>query len=787
MATSVPDSIQKPKHLLDVARVAVVGCGAVATRYHLPVLAGHEGFRLATFIDRDLARARELARQYGVPQVAEDVTALSPDTVDAAVVSTPAAFHAEVSLKLLAQGIHVFVEKPMAFTEQEARRMVETADENGVTLSVGLFRRLLPCTRLLRAVLDEERYGRPLRVDVEDGGTQGWAAATLGNMRREWAGGGVLMDMGSHILDRLVYLFPSTVELVEYRDNSQGGIESDCLVQLQWPHAAGPIEGRVELSRTRELRNTLRVECEQATLELRPSDRYQVHVLPGVGALTDTLSGTERGISESIGWADDREESWFEPFRAEFDDWLNAMRTGTSPQLSGLSSLRSVALIEECYRRREPLHEPIPLDQRVRLTTQTTPLNGHAGENEAGADQASPLHGVSTPLQRRLPEKILITGATGFIGCRLAEILSLREGVQVRALINNPGSAGRLARLPVEMVQANLRSPEDMRQVLQECDGVVHCAIGTSWKRREAWDVTVNGTRCVAAAAKSAGVKRFVHLSSIAIHGNDVQGVLDETTPIQPPRGDTYSESKTAAEKAVSHAARAGLSAVILRPTNVFGPFSKTFITRPVPALAAGQLCLVDAEDTPSNTIYVDNLVEAILAGLCLNTAVAPGEVFTIAEDDSPTWGAFYGYFAERMGRSYEVESAEGNAITRPRGGPLAWLSGLGRGMGEIALSAQSKALAQKILDTRPIGTFPRYCLDTYPGLERGLRNLLHMNEPEIYRRPAPSMAETVRIRPRNVRATSGKARRVLAYSPAVPRDRAMEVTWEWVKYARLV
>src|SRR5262249_54498064 len=149
------------------------------------------------------------------------------------------------------------------------------------------------------------------------------------------------------------------------------------------------------------------------------------------------------------------------------------------------------------------------------------------------------------------------------------------------------------------------------------CDAVVHCAIGTAYgDRKEIFAVTVGGTQTLVDAALAGGVRRFVHLSSIAVHGNDVSGIFDETTPIRPPRGADYSESKAAAEEVIRRAAHLGLRSLILRPGNVYGPFSKTFIVRPMQYLSREALVLAGSVDTPSNTVYVDNLIHAIVCAL---------------------------------------------------------------------------------------------------------------------------------------------------------------------------
>src|SRR5262249_3999939 len=149
------------------------------------------------------------------------------------------------------QGIHVLVEKPMATNYADAAAMVRTAQEHGVALAVGFFRRLLPSVRMLKALLNSEWLGKPQTLEAEGGGFYNWAAATLGNMRKDWAGGGALIDYGSHLLDLLHSLFDGPGEVLEYRDNALGGVEADCRVQLRMSHKGQPVEGTLEVARLR--------------------------------------------------------------------------------------------------------------------------------------------------------------------------------------------------------------------------------------------------------------------------------------------------------------------------------------------------------------------------------------------------------------------------------------------------------------------------------------------------------------------------------------------------------
>jgi len=736
---------------------------------------------VAALVDRDVKRASELARDYDIPTVLPDAEQLDPGLIDGALVATPPGHHASCCIDLVHRGIHVFVEKPMAVNLCQAQAMVEAAQAAGVALAAGYFRRLFPNVRLLRAMLDSGAYGQPVGFDAEEGGEYTWKLASLSSMHKDQGGGGVLIDIGSHVLDLLLYLFPGQATVLDYHDNALGGIETDCLARLRLHHGGKPVEGQVELSRTRGLRNSLRITCERATLELRTGERMKVSVIPRDSTLSDPETNCTRPLDLQARWGDEPETAGYEGYRAEIDDWLEGIATGQPPVLSGRSALPTVELIDRCYKQVKRIDEPwvwngLPLGQSEQALQATVRPSANGVSVAAGAAAA--------------PPRVLVTGASGFIGCRVAEVLHLGKGWQVRALVHKPGSAARLARLPVEMVQGDLKSREDVARAVTGCDAVVHCAVGTTYgQRREVFAVTVDGTRHLAEAALAAGVGRFVHLSSIAVHGNEVEGILDETTPVRPIRGGEYSESKAEAERIIERAARSGLPAIMLRPGSVYGPFSQTFSVRPIQYLRKGQLVLAGSANLPSNTVYVDNVVHAIVRALQAPLEMANGQAFMIGEGDELTWGAFYGYFASELNLELRIGPAEAAAAAACRwyARPWRWAGPWFRACGQLATSAELRALGKRFLNTDPVGRLPRWALARFPSLDRRLRRLVGTDTVMIYRRPAPiAAADVMEIRGRPAAICIDKARRVLGYEPIVPRRQALALTLQWIRHARL-
>src|SRR5437762_2514831 len=242
MLSVMQEKKAKTASLTGAVRIAVIGCGAMSRGFHIPILAGHDGVQIAALVDRDVKRTRHLARDYGIAHVFADAAELNADTVDAAIIATPPWHHAPCTLDLVRRGIHVLVEKPVALTAADVEEMVGAADEAGVVLAAGHFRRLFPSVRFVRAVLESGVLGRVIGFDAEEGGEYGWRLATLSNLRKDQGGGGVLIDIGSHVLDELFYVLPGAATVLEYRDNSLGGIETDCRLRFAIEHEGNAIE-----------------------------------------------------------------------------------------------------------------------------------------------------------------------------------------------------------------------------------------------------------------------------------------------------------------------------------------------------------------------------------------------------------------------------------------------------------------------------------------------------------------------------------------------------------------
>jgi dihydroflavonol-4-reductase len=215
-------------------------------------------------------------------------------------------------------------------------------------------------------------------------------------------------------------------------------------------------------------------------------------------------------------------------------------------------------------------------------------------------------------------DRILVTGASGFVGSAVAGALA-RRGYPVRALVRPSSRRDHLGGLDLEFVEGDLRDTASLRPALQGARYLFHVAADYRlWARRpeEILEANVEGTRRLMEEARRAGIERIVYTSSIATltaHGK----LADETTPITEAQAvGAYKRSKVTAERLVEAMACEGLPVVIVNPTTPIGPrdVKPTPTGRIIVEAASGRM--PGFVDTGLNFIHVDDVAEGHVAAL---------------------------------------------------------------------------------------------------------------------------------------------------------------------------
>jgi predicted dehydrogenase len=269
--------------------------------------------------------------------------------VDGVINALPHYLHASVTIEFLENDIPVLVEKPIALAVEEAEAMIEAADANGVLLQVGYKYRFCNGARLVKRAIDEGWLGILQGFSLESGFVYDWPVASGFFFSKEQAGGGVLVDTGSHMLDLLLWWIGDAVD-VEYRDDSLGGVEADCCLSLVLKSANGPVEGAVTLSRLRKLSNTAVVAGDRFTIEYNLSTVDKVRIWPSTSDC--------RILPFVLDTSSVPSQSWDDVYKEQLESFGRSINDPGESLVSSESALGNVALIERCYRERQPLDLP---------------------------------------------------------------------------------------------------------------------------------------------------------------------------------------------------------------------------------------------------------------------------------------------------------------------------------------------------------------------------------------------------------------------------------------------
>ena len=259
-----------------------------------------------------------------------------------------------------------------------------------------------------------------------------------------------------------------------------------------------------------------------------------------------------------------------------------------------------------------------------------------------------------------MPHTVLLTGATGFVGSHVAEALVAR-GDTVRTLARNGSDTAFIESLGVVVVRGDLTDAEAIKRAVEGCDVVVHCAakVGDWGHVDEYRKVNVEGLRNLLDAVLGKPLHRFVHVSTLGVYAARHHYATDETEPLPNDHIDGYTQSKVEAERlALQYHRKQGVPVTILRPGFVYGPRDRMVLPRLVDRLKERSVIYIARGRYALNTVYVGNVVDAVLLAIDAPAEACVGEVFNITD----------GEFVSK--RKFFETVADGLGLKRPRGFP---------------------------------------------------------------------------------------------------------------------
>lgn len=325
----------------DKLRMGVIGCGGIGVLAHLPGIVDNSQLSLVAVSDAVEDKARSAASKFGALRHYTDYRKLLEDPeVDAVTVATPVFLHREMVVAAAQAGKHVLCEKPMARTAEECLDMIDAARKAKVQLSIMFQQRNVPMNAWIKDAIDGSAIGRvfavsarsahsgpDVRMSVPGSDMASWV------FNKEMAGGGVMFDIGVHLLDLLRWLF-GDVESVSAEVGTfvkKAKVEDNALLLLKFKSG---IVGTVELSWS-----------QVAGVNLRSFYGTEGTIVSG---LSNDVRFWLKGASE---W-ERREasgEPWWHWHRFVIKDFASAILEGRRTPITGEDGLATLRIIEAAY------------------------------------------------------------------------------------------------------------------------------------------------------------------------------------------------------------------------------------------------------------------------------------------------------------------------------------------------------------------------------------------------------------------------------------------------------
>jgi len=242
-----------------------------------------------------------------------------------------------------------------------------------------------------------------------------------------------------------------------------------------------------------------------------------------------------------------------------------------------------------------------------------------------------------------MTKRIFITGATGFIGRKLAHKLA-NEGNQVVALIRSKSKASALQHDNISLVEGDLFSIDALEAGMKDCEEVYHLAAFASvWAKGDTFKVVnMDGTMNILNAARKQNVQKVVVTSTAGVIGPAVDGPVNEETPRKVDFFTDYESTKYESELQIKERVKEGQHVVIVNPTRVYGPGPlnvSNSVTKLIKQYIAGKWKFIPGDGmSTGNYVFVDDVINGHILAMKNGRA---GERYLLGGEDATYWELF--------------------------------------------------------------------------------------------------------------------------------------------------
>ncbi len=322
----------------ELVRIGVVGGGAMAQLVHLPLLTDRADVEVRAFSDPDDVKLRALGERFSVPNLLSDEELFADPDIDAVLIHTPNALHADLTRRALEAGKHVLTESPLGMSSAEARELVALADDQDLNLGVGFGHRFRPDVSALRAFVHEGRAGDVYAARVA------WMNRSTLRRRNFWRSSGesiaagALADLGLRAMDLLMWVLgePDVCSVYAIRSSEGDTPEDAATVTMKTGDgAAFSLEVSWSLFASED-RHYARVLGSEGSGQIEPLELFHC------------VGGRPMDVTPDQSYGKRKGNRFLNAQRREHDHFFRAVR-GFGPRIRHPEQVRNLEILEAAY------------------------------------------------------------------------------------------------------------------------------------------------------------------------------------------------------------------------------------------------------------------------------------------------------------------------------------------------------------------------------------------------------------------------------------------------------
>lgn len=600
-------------------KVGIVGCGNIASK-HISFVNQIDNAKLVAIADNNSEILKLTAEKYNITNCYSDVNELiereSPDVVH---ILTPPAYHRKIALDAIERGVDIYIEKPIVLNFIETKEIYERAGEKGVRICAGYNHLYDPCMRKADNLVKQGKIGEIVYLESHYGMNvlRRDLQTTTADNKTHWSydlPGGLFQNYIDHPLYLLLKYIGDPLDI----------------------HVVTSSFGTLPQNMADELRVMIKGEKAVGLLIISFTEKPQLHFLNLYGQKGcvkinfDTMSTVFHAGSSPLPKAASKATfNLNEAYQLTVNTFKNvfSLLSGRLKPYQGMKDL-----IKEFYRCIDA-GEVTPVSEQLVLNMSKTIDEIWNKSGKLHLD-FSIRHASQRDITRN--EKILVTGASGFLGIHTVRRL-VEEGYYVRAFVRKFSRIDELESLGVEIIFGDIRDSISFGQAIKDMDIIIHLAAETSGDSNTSEQITVNGTQNLIRFAKKYNIRQVIYMSSMSVydtvHAKDGDKFNEQSKrePKPKERGDYACSKKIAEDQVLDVLHEADPYWTVLRPAMIFGQGTDMFFGSIGISVMNKLIVVFGKGDVKIRLVCVEDVVEAIR--LSFLNDMSRGKIYNVVHD----------------------------------------------------------------------------------------------------------------------------------------------------------